>query len=490
MLALLLALPLLVFRGNVALVDDVYPTALNLPAATKATPASARAVAVRLQKFLHDSGYVLATVRARAKGEQIVVDVDEGRLDKIIFLGGGAFETLRLRLDLNLRDGVFNQPELERQLKGLAARLGLGDFAYEVVPVAHVKPPRLQLDVEPVGQPSTGPFGAAPAYELRILVQPGVLRPGISPELEVDSLEGGGVGATYHSGRLLYEQDRYQLGGRVAGAVRRDRVLFHLHALAGRRGVRRARHRPGGAAIDPRPRGPERPPTGRLAPRGFSICDPGGRPAAPGPAASADARIAGIRRATEAAQFGGTADWSVAGAGAAILARAHPAVRRRDAFVDLRSGVDPARPPPPVRPRRAGDLAYRIRRVSGGGVDRRRRLPARALRERIHPAARGAGTGISPVALSRRVQGGSVPQCSRVLRARPRQRRREDGGGELGRPGRASSAHRRVPARRLLRGGMGLGRQVRLGRRPRHPAGFLEGHRAGAAITFSVPMVC
>ena len=220
MLSFLLALPLLVFHGNVALVEDVYRTALDLPAATKATPASARAVAVRLQKFLHDSGYVLATVRARAEGGQIVVDVDEGRLDKIIFLGGGAFETLRLRLDLNLRDGVFNQPELERQLKGLAARLGLGDFAYEVVPVAHVKPPRLQLDVEPVGQPSTGPFGAAPAYELRILVQPGVLRPGISPELEVDSLEGGGVGATYHSGRLLYEQDRYQLGGRVAGAVR------------------------------------------------------------------------------------------------------------------------------------------------------------------------------------------------------------------------------------------------------------------------------
>src|SRR6266849_6168045 len=128
MLSFLLALPLLIFHGNVVLVEDVYRTALDLPAATKATPASARAVAARLQKFLHDSGYVLARVRARAEREQIVVDVDEGRLDKIIFLGGGAFETLRLRLDLNLRDGVFNQPELERQLKGLAARLGLGDF--------------------------------------------------------------------------------------------------------------------------------------------------------------------------------------------------------------------------------------------------------------------------------------------------------------------------------------------------------------------------
>src|SRR5713101_471345 len=94
MLALLLAVPLLVFHGNVGLVEDVYRTVLDLPAGTKATPATARAVASRLQKFLHDSGSVLATVRAR----------DEGRLDKIIFLGGGAFETLRLRLALRGRD--------------------------------------------------------------------------------------------------------------------------------------------------------------------------------------------------------------------------------------------------------------------------------------------------------------------------------------------------------------------------------------------------
>src|SRR6266446_3535168 len=218
MLALLLALPLLAFHGNVALVEDVYRTVLDLPAATKASPESARAVAARLQKFLHDSGYVLATVRARAEGEQIVVEVDEGQLDKIIFLGGGAFETLRLRLDLNLRDGIFNKPELERQLRAMAARLGLGEFAYEVVPVTYVEPPRWQLDLDPIEDP--GLFRPGRPYELHILVQPGVLRPGVSPELEVDSLEGGGLGATYHSGRLLSEQDRYQLGGRVAGALR------------------------------------------------------------------------------------------------------------------------------------------------------------------------------------------------------------------------------------------------------------------------------
>src|SRR6267143_4207353 len=166
MLAALLLAPLLVFHGNVALLEDVYRSVLDLNGSTKATPANARMLAVRLASFLHRAGYALATVRARAEGEQIVVDIDEGRLDKIIFLGGGAFETLRLRLELNLRDGIFNKPDLERQRRGLGRRLGLGEFAYEVVPVPHVEPPGVQLDFEPIGQQPPGFAGLGRPYEL------------------------------------------------------------------------------------------------------------------------------------------------------------------------------------------------------------------------------------------------------------------------------------------------------------------------------------
>ena len=221
MLALLLALPLLVFRGNVTLVEDVYRSVLELPAGTKATPANARSVAVKLRRFLHSAGYTLATVRAHVEGEQILIDVDEGRLDKIIFLGGGAFETLRLRLDLQIKDDVFNKSELERQLRRLASRLGLAEFAYDVVPVRNVEPPKVQLDeIEPFEELSLGLVRPGRPYELHILVQPGVFRPGISPELEVNSLEGGGLGATYHTGRLIWRDDRLNLGGRVAGQLR------------------------------------------------------------------------------------------------------------------------------------------------------------------------------------------------------------------------------------------------------------------------------
>jgi hypothetical protein len=225
-LALLIAAappPLLVFQGNVAIIEDVYRALLDLPADSKATPASARSVAIRLRRFLHLAGYTLATVQAQVEAEQIAVQIDEGRLDKIIFLGGGAFETLRLRLDLHLHDEVFNKPELERQLKGLARRLGLSEFAYEIVPVTNIEPQQLQLDeIDPIEQLSLGLVRPGRPYELHILVQPGVFRPGISPDLEVNSLEGGGLGATYSTGRLLLAEDRERLSGRLAGALRQS----------------------------------------------------------------------------------------------------------------------------------------------------------------------------------------------------------------------------------------------------------------------------
>lgn len=213
--------PLLVLRGNVALVEDVYRAVLDLPPNTTATAQNARSVAARLRHFLHQAGFSLATVRGHVEGQQILVDIDEGRLDKIIFLGGGAFETLRLRLNLHLQDDVFNKPELERQLKVLARRLGLSEFAYEVVPVADVAPPKLQLDdLDPLEELSRGALRPGRPYELHILVQPGMFRPGVSPELEIDSLEGGGLGAIYHTGRLLLGEDRVNLGSRLAGALR------------------------------------------------------------------------------------------------------------------------------------------------------------------------------------------------------------------------------------------------------------------------------
>jgi len=60
MFAALLLAPLLVFHGNVALLEDVYRSALDLPANMTATPSNARLVATKLAGFLHRAGYALS----------------------------------------------------------------------------------------------------------------------------------------------------------------------------------------------------------------------------------------------------------------------------------------------------------------------------------------------------------------------------------------------------------------------------------------------
>src|SRR6202011_3042405 len=73
-------------------------------------------------------------VSAQVQGGQIVVDIDEGQLDKIIVLGEGLMKTFRLKLDLSMPAGVFNRPLLERQLRSLAKRYQLRHYSYRLVP--------------------------------------------------------------------------------------------------------------------------------------------------------------------------------------------------------------------------------------------------------------------------------------------------------------------------------------------------------------------
>ena len=69
----------------------------------------------------------------------IEVHVDEGRLEKIIFLGVGTLKTLRLKLDLNLPHHVFNRPNLIRQLKYLGNRHGVSKITFKLVPVRYIE---------------------------------------------------------------------------------------------------------------------------------------------------------------------------------------------------------------------------------------------------------------------------------------------------------------------------------------------------------------
>ena len=224
LLALLLAVsakdrPLVVFRGNVALVDDVYRSVLDLPRGSKATPALAGTVAQKLRRFLHNAGYILATVKAEATGDQIVVDVDEGHLDKVAFIGADVVQTLRFKMDLRIPEKVLNKPELEKQLQDMSERRHLAEFSYELVPSPDFPQTGPQLDQMGLGD-ELSMFMPGFPYELHIMVIPGKFHPGLSPQVAIDSLEGGGLGLSYQGQGLVQPEDRFDIQAKFSGGLR------------------------------------------------------------------------------------------------------------------------------------------------------------------------------------------------------------------------------------------------------------------------------
>src|SRR5207248_9931685 len=211
--------PLVVFHGNVLLDEVVYRSALDLPASARATSVEALEVSASIRALLRRAGYDLASVRATVKGDQIAVEIDEGRLDKIIVLGEGLMESFRFKLELAMPAGVFNRPILERQLRVLAERYRLRRYSYELVPVEaqeggdppaeKVDPAQALPDIRP-GQP----------YELRIHIESSPWSRGFAPELSVGSPEGLGVGGQYREQDFYVPGDRWEVRARVAGGPR------------------------------------------------------------------------------------------------------------------------------------------------------------------------------------------------------------------------------------------------------------------------------
>jgi len=210
--------PLVELHGNVLFDELVYRSVLDLPESARATPAEALAVSAKLLGFLRRAGYDLATVRAKVQGEQIAVEIDEGRLDKIIVFGEGIMETFRFKLELAMPAGVFNRPALERQLRVLAERYRLRHYSYELVP-AEVQNGGPRIDeVDPLpGLPGIRP---GLHYELHILIATSPWSRGFSPEVSIGSPEGLGAGGQYREQDFFVPDDRWEVRARVAGAVR------------------------------------------------------------------------------------------------------------------------------------------------------------------------------------------------------------------------------------------------------------------------------
>ena len=212
--------PLLVFKGATLLNEFVYRAILKLPEGATATPQTARMVVAQLAAFLAEAGYDLAKVRAQVSGARILVQIDEGALDKVIVSGGGWITALRFRAALNLPLDIFNRRLFESQLPHLAKQFGFRSYRYELWPV-HLLDADNASALDNIEELRAMPLlHAARGYELRIFGQTEQWSSGFSPEVVLNGPIGIGVGGRYRWKDIIDDGDRWQVHFRFGGALR------------------------------------------------------------------------------------------------------------------------------------------------------------------------------------------------------------------------------------------------------------------------------
>ena len=211
---------LLVFKGSLLFNEFVYRAVISLPPQAAADTKTAHIVAAEIAAFLREAGYDLAKVRAQVAGDQIEVSVDEGSLDKVIFVGAGWITALRFRAMLDLPMDIFNRRLFEKQMPLLQKRFGLANYRFELWPVHLVDEDNAdaleqvaELRAMPLIRPARG-------YELRVFTKGDPWGTGFSPEVILGGSVGYGLGGRYRWKDLIQDGDRWQMHFRVGGAPR------------------------------------------------------------------------------------------------------------------------------------------------------------------------------------------------------------------------------------------------------------------------------
>ena len=208
-------------RGNVVLVEGVYLAVLDLPSGAAADKQTAALVRGQILGFMDRAGYVLASARVVPKDGRLLVDVDEGHVEKIVFIGAGSLRTLQLKLDLNMPHHVLNLRHLEQQLNLMREKYKLGEVTYRLAPAGargHDRPQVENLG-KVVGHSVIPPESR---YELHILLGQGTWGTGFSFDLEYDFPDGLTTGAGYKSTGFLFDRDRWKIGSLLGGNLREN----------------------------------------------------------------------------------------------------------------------------------------------------------------------------------------------------------------------------------------------------------------------------
>ena len=208
-------------RGNVVLVESVYLAVLDLPSGAAADKKTADIVRRQILGFLDRAGYILASARVVPSGGRLLVDVDEGHVEKIVFIGAGSLRTLQLKLDLNMPHHVINLPHLERQLDMMREKYKLGEVTYRLAASGTTghKRPQVESLGKVVGHEV---IPRESRYELHILLGQGNWGTGLTFDLEYNFPDGLTTGAGYRGTGMLMERDRWKLGALLGGNLREN----------------------------------------------------------------------------------------------------------------------------------------------------------------------------------------------------------------------------------------------------------------------------
>jgi hypothetical protein len=235
--------PPIVFNGNLVLNNEVYLAVLDLPADFVADKAGAALVRSRLLSFLHRAGYEIARVETAVENSRILVDIDEGRVEKVILRGQGSLRTVQVLLGLSIPHNVFNRPYLERQLSALRSENGMEAERFELVhtsTVTHLGPQVEDLGpiVDDIGRFVGHPLIPPRAdYELHILFRRREWATGPGIVAGLSGVDGLRLGLEYRGEGLWIAKDRWgasaQLGTKVRSRISDERAYPALtRALA------------------------------------------------------------------------------------------------------------------------------------------------------------------------------------------------------------------------------------------------------------------
>ncbi len=215
--------PRIMIRGNYAIIDEVYLAVIDLPKGAKANQSTANLIQQQLLRFLHRSGYVLARVKARPERGKIFINIDEGRLEKVVFLGSGSLKTLRLKLDFNLPHHIYNRPYLVRQLQLLKKNHGFQKISYRLKPFQQMDHNGIQFEQlgSIQGHEIIPPQGR---YELHIRLGNRSWGTGYGIDMEYDFPDGLIGGVQYKGEKLFISEDRFWIGARLGAKIRKKLI--------------------------------------------------------------------------------------------------------------------------------------------------------------------------------------------------------------------------------------------------------------------------